>query len=381
MTERLIGWLCVLSLACAPVAAPTPTHVDVAAAVVEPEDPLRSILYEGQWGGWDVRLVGVDPAGTVAVVRLTDRSAPLRVVFDTVDLARGERVERWEASDACAVTLVRGDAVYTCVDGTAGELERYAEMLRRVGPWHTRGTLSHPVVAAGPQTVAFLGAPDEGDGDWILVESAGVRARVGSFRAAYDPVWSPDGTLVFRVCGPRPAGCAWSLWTLRGQTLRQLAPAPRRPPVLAADGGAAWIVTGRRADCLASVRLSDGAVAEAGCGQPDSRVRMADSGGAGVFFAPVDGGLRLWPLAGALLGEPVTLVGATAVGPVEAGRVALGTVDGAVRVVDLSTGRDRTVESVRGRYAGLSHARWTPRGLVVLETYDGGFSIVALPAH
>lgn len=372
-----------LSSACGCARAPLPPPERAAPGPVAtaPKDPARTVLYEDTWAGWDVRLLGVAASGDVAVVRLTQRAEPLRVVFDTIDLTSGSRVVRWETSPLCARSWVRGDAVFGCVDGSPDELERHAASLRSVGPWHTRGTLMHPVVSPGPGALAYLAAPTDGrDGDWIRVRRGAEDVRVGRARAAYDPVFGPDGRLVYRVCRVRPGGCAWSLATLSvAGHARSYDVAPQRPPVLNTNGSAAFVVTGRLRDCVQRVSLEDGHVAPLGCAESEQRVRLSDAGGAGVAWAEGDGIVlrRFWPGSDGGLGEPVRVERATGLGAVsESGEVALVDVDGAVVVVG-AEGQVR-LQARRGRYSGLAQSRFTRRGLIVLESWEGGFALVAL---
>jgi hypothetical protein len=348
------------------------------------QDDDVTVLYEGDWAGWDVRLVGVDAEGSRAVIRLAERSKPVRVVFDTVNLETGRRVVRWEARGPCAESLVRGDAVFTCIDGSPDDLDRYAELVGSVGPWHTRGTLMHPVVAASADGTAYLSAPtDSRDGDWIRLRRGDRDQRVGRARASYDPVWAPSGDLVFRVCGPRPGGCNWSLRKLAATgELRTFDVSPRRPPVLSADGKQALVVTGRRSDCVQSVDLETGDVAELVCGALESRVRVSDGGARAVVWSLVEGAVEVRALkAEGVPAQPHRVERTTGVGPVsEEGLLALADVDGAVVVLDLDTGARRDLRPRRGRFSGLAQGRFTSKGLVVLESYPGGFALSALRA-
>ncbi len=387
MTGRLIViGSTVLALAAGCARAPQPELAPPAEVVREAVAPPPVLdLYTSTWPSWDVRLVGVDAEGRHAVVRLAQRDAPIRVVFDTLDLETGRRVSRWEAREPCTESLVRGDAVFRCVDGAPDDLERYAGMLGSVGPWHTRGTLSHPVVSSGPEAVAYLAAPTDGqDGDWVRVRDAQGDVRIGRDRAGYDPVWTPRGELVYRVCEPRPGGCRWSLRLReRDGQVRVLDSAPTRPPVLSADGAQAFVITGRQRDCVERVSIASGESTPLGCGAPDRRVRVSDGGRVVLSWAFGEGAVQMRDLSqGEGPSVPVHVVpGISGVGAVsDAGAVALAGVDGELVVLQLGSGARETFTAPTGRFSGLAASRWTTQGLVLLRTAEGSFAVTRVRA-
>lgn len=237
-----------------PAAPPGPEPATAPMAVVTSPEHGGEVLYRDQWAGRDVRLLGVDTQNRCAWLWMAARRPRARLVIDTVDYASGRRVDRWEASADKAATIVNMYPRFRPLSGSLDEdLQRFAEIVRRSGPWHSRARKLSPTVVASPSGdgVIYDAEPTGGrDGDWLFLKtSAKPAVRIdGGNIASYAPTYAPDGSLAaFTGCYPKAPGkrdCSYWLFVshLKGPPVR--VPTVRKPtaPVFGPDGASIYTV-------------------------------------------------------------------------------------------------------------------------------------------
>jgi hypothetical protein len=258
------------------------------------------VVYADRWEGL-TRLLGVDVRTGRAVLWRTGPAPEARSVFDTIDLARGVRVDRFApASGLPALGWDEAPAFAT-------ELVAVAQLVAATGPWITRNPSTRPVVVApSGEPVIYTARPDDGqDGDWLLSASATGRplGRLDpGLRASYAPAFSPDGTrVVWRGYAARDRG--YALWLAdTGGRPRRLAVAGGGQPVWSPDGRYVYAVsreaTGSEPDprggsrptyrqCAIRVQIADEEVDSLRCVESyhDAYLAVSPSGGLGAWVS------------------------------------------------------------------------------------------------
>ncbi len=383
---------------------PPPVMQRVSAAVDQVERPPTAgldservkVLYEDDWFG-GVTLLGIDVAHGRAVVRL-EGQAPARLAFDVIDLATKKRVDRWQATEDHAKTALKGPWFAPITGSFDGDAQRFAGLLRGLGPWHVRPSIPLPTFAVSARDDAFVfGAPstDGNNTDWLYAGEAGGSSRRldGGLVASYSPVMSPDGTAVaFRGCASSP--CDYGLFLSKLDDER-----PHRasgiigssPPVWTARGDGVLAV-GSRGDgrCLFKATLGPMPPRTLTCVKGLRDVGFAqDSVGRTAAIAGVRGqaGVQSVEVTWVLLEDGTVLgthtvdraVGSSVLS--DSGLLALPMQKGAVGVVDLVTGTSAVDQT--GWFFGFEGARWRGDELILLRKVEGrtGFQIVAVDVH
>ncbi len=360
-------------------------------------------LYRDEWFG-AVSLIGVDPRARRAVLRL-ESGAPPRLAVDTVDLATGSRVERWEATPE-RVAALRGAPTFRPLTSTFEEdLVRFAGKLASLGPWAHRGTPLVPTVVVAPEARHILfGAPptDGTDGDWLwVVDAAGrnpKRIDVG-MRASYSPSFSPDGARVaWRGCGGSPCDYGIYVAPTPSSVSAERPPRPRRlgsiiaskPPVWSLDGLALFVVGPKgKQSCLFRVQLDARAKVDAlQCLEVRDPSFAQDPEGRTGAFCGTRGTAGshtmdcLWVhLEDGAVVERHAIdrgVGAGVLSP--SGLFAVPLAKGGVAVVDLVTGRHGRAAESEGWFSGFETTQWIEDELILLRKLerDQGFELVSV---
>ena len=355
---------------------------------------LRPLYHDDWFGG--VTLLGVDAKRMRAVIKL-DSADPPRVAIDTIDLAKGERVERWEATGDQATRAMRGPA-FTALSGSFDkDLSRYASLVGELGPWHLRQPLTAPTfaVAPGRKHVLFGSTPTDGsEGDWLFsMADDGKHKRVDhGLRASYSPVFSPDGERVaFIGCVTSP--CDYGVFLARiGDDKPRRAPGIQRAssPMWTAAGDSVLTVGARGPErCL--FRIGRDAVTPKAlhCVKGLEDVSFAqDPDGRTAALAGVRGvpGKQVVDVTWILLADSTVLgtqsidraVGSSVLS--SSGLMALPMQRGAVGAVDLVTGSSTIIPESEGWFFGFEGARWVGDSLIVLRKTEGqkGYDVVAI---
>lgn len=380
-----------------PPTAPVPTgdHGGV------PERRGIELLYRDTWFG-AVRLLGVDRAGQRAYVRL-EGNAESRLAIDTVDVARGKRLARWEANATNAKASLRGYPKFRPLTGTFEEdLVQFANLLHSAGPWHMRGSGLTPTVAVSEdrQYILYGAPPDDGtDGDWLyVVDRNGERPRRidSGLRASYSPVFSPDGTRVaWRGCQSSP--CDYGLFVTR------LGGKPDRVSKLKRVGDPTWSRNGKwlyalgnkgRDRCLFKVDVErTWNTKEVGCvrGLSDVQFVQDAQGRTGVLSGSRgEPGKQVVELRWLLLenGEVLStqrVPGASGKGIVsDTGMLAVSVKKGGIALVDLITGKYAGIGGNDSWFFGLDTTKWLGDKLVLVRKPGGqsrDYHIVSIDAR
>jgi hypothetical protein len=362
--------------------------------------PSVATRYQDDWFG-GVTLLGVDSQKARAVVRLEAHDPP-RLAVDVIDLEKGVRVERWEATPERAKAAQGGS--FAPISGSfETDANRFAALLRELGPWHMRPALATPTFAVSPRTKGpflFGSTPTDGSqGDWLFaMQGTGAASRRidQGLIASYSPVFAPDGeNVVFRGCNSSP--CDYGLFLVKVGEDR-----PRRvtgvqtvsPPAWTA-GGEAVLTVGSRANerCLFKIGVSPLGLPKAlACVKGLEDVSFSqDPDGRTAVLAGVRGraGAQAvditWTLVadGSVLGTHTIerAVGSSVISA--SGLLAMPMQKGAVGLVDLVTGKSSLVPSEHGWFFGFEGARWLGDRLVLLRKIEGkkGFEIVTVDAR
>jgi hypothetical protein len=349
-------------------------------------DAIVRRLYGDAWFG-GVTLVAVDAEQTRALVKL-ESGAPKRVAFDVIDLAAGARLERWEASPAQAEQLLTRPHFAPLSGTLTDDARRMGALLRAFGPWHGRGGLTGPVIAAGPAEgdLAIGASPSDGSpGDWLywLDGRGSVRIDEG-LRASYAPVISPDGrAIAFRGCTASP--CDYGLYVARRGE-----PRPHRVAGVSDSSAALWTASGTTLLATGSRNqercLFSASATAMGTAQPIRCVRgLADTGfavdpsGGTAVFGGTRGkaGTHALELTWSRLDTGAELAtrripGGIAVGSLgPAGLVALPMPRGALGIADLTTGQAVTLSEQKGWFFGFEAARWKDERVVLARKLEG----------
>ena len=372
----------------APPAATTAAPKDSGAALVRP-------LYRDDWFG-AVTLVGIDAQRMRAVIRLESQDPP-RVAIDTVDLAKGERVDRWEADGERAKRALEG-AFFSPLTGSFDvDARRFASMLRDLGPWHLRQPLPSPTfaVTSGREQFLFGARPTDGsDGDWLYAIGKGgqpSRRIDHGLVASYSPVFSPDGdSVAFVGCAASPCDYGLFVTKLGEERPRRVPGIQRATPPMWSSTGDVLAVGGRAQErCLFRVSTSQSAPRSLACVKGLTDVSFAqDPEGRTAAVAGMRGvpGKQSVDVTWLLLADATVLGSHTverAVGSSvlsASGLMALPMARGAVSAVDLVTGTSTVIHENQGWFFGFEGARWVGDTLVLLRKVEGekGFQIVAI---
>lgn len=360
-----------------PVAVP-PT----APGVLPPEDV--EVLYRDQWFG-AVRLIGIDAQHRRALVRL-ELGARGKLAIDTIDLERGERLSRWEATTANAEEAMRRHPAFQPMTGTfEDDLVRFAELIHSTGPWYMRSAAQAPLVAISSDRQYILyGAPptDGTDGDWLFVtDRFGRRPRRidPGLKASYSPVFSPDGLFVaWQGCTSSPCDYGLFVTQLGGSPERVSGVSGSTPPVFSHDGE--WLYTvgeERRRSCLYRVPVR--------AARRPERLRCVSDLSEVEFVQDPEG--RTGVLSG-LVGVPPNQVAQMRWVLLETGEVlashavpgvsghgilngsgmlAVSVQKGGMAVVDLITGHNGVVSGSAGWYFGFETTKWLGDELILLR--------------
>lgn len=364
---------------------------------------LIRVLYKDDWFG-AVDLVGVDGVGENAVVRLT-HPKPERVHVDTIRLATqpgaSRRTERWELADGPAERALSGRG-FPADESIRSDLARFAEIVLRLGPWHTRPSLPSPTFAASTDGLVMVfgtSPPDGTNGDWLYAMGAhGVPKRIDEgVRASYSPVVSPSNDVVaFRGCNLSP--CDYGLYVVQigGTPHRIPGIAQSTPPVFTLDGASLFSVgegertrrerclfrasvDGKKTDRVACVRdLYDVGFAQ----DPESKTGVL-WGGAGrsgeqaVTYTWID--LESGKVLGAETIERAT--GGGILG--RRGLLALPMQKGGIAFADLANQRLVVLPEEESWFFGFEAARFVGDDLVLLRKPEGvvGYELVRLDAR
>lgn len=148
-----------------------------------------------------VNLLGVDVTRKLAYLQLKKRSAPFEMVIDAYNLKTGKRVMRWSADKKQAPKLVQGYPRFVAFNQNFNrDLQRYAEILRRIGPWSHREATAPLGVSVSPdgQHILYTTPPKGGrDGDWLmLAQGSRTRRFARQVPASYRVNFSPDSANV-----------------------------------------------------------------------------------------------------------------------------------------------------------------------------------------
>lgn len=361
--------------------------------------PSVATRYQDDWFG-GVTLLGVDSQKGRAVVRLEAHDPP-RLAIDVIDLVKGVRVDRWEATPERAKAAQGG--AFSPISGTfEADASRFAALLRDLGPWHMRPALAIPTFAVSQRKSPFLfgSSPTDGSqGDWLFsMQGNGAASRRvdQGLIASYSPVFAPDGeTVVFRGCNSSP--CDYGLFLVKvGEDRPRRVPGLQTvsPPVWT-TGGEAVLTVGSRAQerCLFKVGVSPLGVPKAlACVKGLEDVSFSqDPEGRTAVLAGVRGraGAQAVDLTWTLIADGSVLathtieraVGSSVVSA--SGLLAMPMQKGAVGLVDLVTGKSSLVPSEHGWFFGFEGARWLGDRLVLLRKIEGkkGFEIVTVDAR
>lgn len=394
--RRLTAGAAVLGLAgaCETVSHVEPTpHAPrgAATAPATPAPPVREVppedvevLYRDQWFG-AVRLIGVDAKKKRALVRL-ELGTRGKLAIDTIDLERGERLERWEATSENASEAMRRHPAFQPMTGTfEDDLVRFAELLHSTGPWYMRSASQAPLVAvsADRQYILYGAPPTDGtDGDWLFVtDRFGRRPRRldPGLRASYSPVFSPDGMFVaWQGCQTSPCDYGLFVTQLGGVPERVSGVSGSTPPVFSHDGE--WLYTvghERKRSCLYRVPVrASRRLERLSCvtdlvdvefvQDPDGRTGVL-SGLVGV--PPNQVAEMRWVLleTGEVLATHA-VVGVSGNGILNgAGMFAVSVQKGGLAVVDLITGSHGIVSGSAGWYFGFETTKWIDDELILLR--------------
>jgi hypothetical protein len=414
VTRRLTLAIALASAACSaggevanePTAIALPTAKPVAPPAPPPPTGAVRVLYRDDFFG-SVDLVGVDAAHARAVVRLVAQN-PERIYIDTIDLASGARIDRWEISDAATKRAIGGRGFPTS-DAIRADVLRFASVVAPLGPWHMRQSLPSPTFAtSGDRSLVLFGSPpDDGtDGDWLLAlgkEGASPKRIDEGVVASYSPVIAPNGrTVAFRGCATSP--CDYGLFLAEiaepGEARHDR---PHRvqgvtgssPPVFDKQGARVLAIGDgvHRSRCLFSALVGARAPADSVfCMKGATDVAFSqDADGrtgvvSGVRGEPGKQAVELvWVLLadGSVLKQN-TIDRATGGGILSAaGLFALPMQKGAIAIVDLVGERSVALPEGGGWFFGFDTASFANDTLVLPRKPDGakGFEIVAIDAR
>jgi hypothetical protein len=358
--------------------------------------PVR-VLYRADWFG-GVTLLGVEPSTPRALVRL-EAQEPARLSLDTIDLARGQRVERWEATTDRAESAQKATGFAPLTGTFEADAARFAQLLRGLGPWHMRPPLASPTFAVTNQRdrMLFGSAPTDGSqGDWLYamgVSGAASKRVDGGLVASYSPTFGPDGdNFAFIGCGGSPCDYGLYLSKIGDDRPRRITGIQRaKPPTWSLAGDSVYTVGARRDErCLWQVPIRAGALPKAlECVKGLEDVSFAqDPEGRTGALAGVRGvpGKQVVDITWVLLADGSVLqthsveraVGSSVVSA--SGLMALPMQRGGVGIVDLVTGTSTTLGEEHGWFFGFEGARWVDDSLILLRKHADhkGFEIVAI---
>lgn len=376
----------------APPTAPVPGS--------SPTSEHVKVFYRDDWFG-GVTLLGVDPNGPRAIVRLESES-PKRLVIDRIDLAHGARVDRWDVTDDTTRSALLGRG-FALSSSSETSVVRFADLMASLGPWHMRPALPAPTFAVSADKTAILfGAPpaDGRDGDWLMaVDRSGKNPRRvdEGLRASYSPVFSPDGShFAFRGCTSSP--CDYGLFVAQvGQKPKRVGGVSGSTPPVFSKGGDSLFAVGNggkpSARCLYKAFVG-------GVGAPQSLTCVSSledvsftedpEGRTGVLSGVrgVPGQQQVdftWVLLedGTVL-QQHTVDRAIGSGMINgAGLLALPMQKGALAIVDLVNDKRVIIPESEGWFFGFDTGRWLGDWLVVLRKPAGskGYEIVGLDAR
>ncbi len=378
--------------------APPPTAV--APPRREEGAALVRTLFRDDWFG-GVTLLGIDAARMRALVRLESQE-PSRLVLDTIDLRKGERVDRWEASPEQADRAKRATSFTPLSGGFVADVDRFARMLADLGPWHLRHPIGSPTfaVAPGKHRVLFGGRPTDGsEGDWLfaMTKDGGSRRVDGGLVASYSPVFSPDGErAAFVGCAGSP--CDYGLFVVKLSEASSELPRPKRvagiqratAPMWTASGDAVLTVGSRAAErCLFRVSADAGSAKSLACVRGLEDVSFTqDPEGRTAAIAGARGvpGKQTVDVTWVLVADGTVLgtqsidraVGSSVLNA--AGLMAMPMQRGAVGVVDLVSGESQLIPESEGWFFGFEGARWVEDTLVLLRKVKDkrGYDLVAI---
>ena len=379
-----------------PPAAPAPEPI----ATASPQKGEMRIYFRDDWFG-GVTLLGVDPNGPRAILRL-ESEAPPRLAIDSIDLERGQRVERWdvESNDTRRALQGRGFALTSAFET---DLVRFAKIIGTLGPWHMRPSLPAPTFAVnGDVSTILFGAPpaDGRDGDWLIgvgKDGKNPQRVDDGLRASYSPVFSPDGFHVaFRGCTLSPCDYGLFLTQLGGKPRRVSGLAGSTPPVFSKTGEVVYAVgNGPRAGtrCLykasvtgsstpSSVACVQGLTDVSFVEDPDGRTGVLS----GVRGIPGQQSVDFnWVLLedGTVL-QTHMIDRAIGSGVINgSGLLALPMQKGALAIVDLINQKRVIVPDSDGWFFGFDTTRWLGDWLVLLRKPEGlkGYQLVGLDAR
>ena len=375
---------------------PTAAKPPAAKQVPLPAGVVR-VLYRADWFG-SVTLLGVEPTTPRALLRLESQD-PARLLLDTVDLARGQRAERWEATSDRAESAQRATGFAPLTGTFEADAIRFAQLLRGLGPWHLRPPLASPTFAVTQQRdrMLFGSVPTDGSsGDWLY--SMGVSGRASrrvdlGLVASYSPVFAPDGeSFAFIGCGSSPCDYGLYLAKVGDDRPRRVSGIQRaKPPTWSLLGDAVYTVGSRGAErCLFKTPPQQGPLPKAiACvkGLEDVSFAQDPEGRTGVL-AGVRGvpGKQAVDVTWVLLADGSVLqthsieraVGSSVVSA--SGLMALPMQRGAVGVVDLVTGTSTVLGEEHGWFFGFEGARWVDDSLILMRKFPDhkGFEVVAI---
>jgi hypothetical protein len=385
------------------VVSSRPPELAPVTAAPSPVKPTKTapevhVHYEDDWFG-SATLLGVDAKTQRAVVRL-QAQGPDRIAIDVIDIAKGTRVERWEATPENAKAGVQQTWFGPLTGTFEADAARFAALLKELGPWHMRPALASPTFAVSPRRghVLFGAAPTDGSqGDWLFAfkSGSGTSRRVDQgLIASYSPVFGPDGeSIAFRGCSSSP--CDYGLFIAKvgdDRPKRATGIVQATPPVWNANGDAVLTVGSRAQErCLFRVGvtpiMSVPNPLECVRGLEDVNFSQDPDGRTAVLAgARGRAGAQIVELVWVLLADGSVIgthsveraVGTSVLSAT--GLLAMPMQKGAVGVVDMVTGTSHVVPENEGWFFGFEGARWLEDRLVLLRKVGDkrGYQIVTV---
>jgi hypothetical protein len=255
--RRLLALLVVAACATPPAAvdlapAPARSAAPVVSPARAPPPPVR-VLHRGAEPGWAATtlgngrpwsrsltwLQGVDARGRRAWVSQQPLNGTDEFELVEIDLATGDETP-WVATKPDA----RAPAFHPLTGTVAGDLARYADMVEATGPFVVRARdYAGPHLAVSKDRIVYEADPDQLRVAWR--DGSHAKRFDGGRTAAYQPIFSPDGSHVaFTACNERatvPPGafyrCVYHVYVTRidGAPLATDVAQPQ-PPTFSADG-------------------------------------------------------------------------------------------------------------------------------------------------